>query len=58
MIHLKDAVFGTDEELRSTSGNLVFLMIERNKASKKLLEALLPKVCTSDFAHLILMITT
>lgn len=43
LIHLKDAIFSTDEETRSLSGNLVYLMIEGNKGSKKLLEALLPK---------------
>lgn len=43
LIHLKDAIFATDEEVRSVSGNLVYLMIEGNKGSKKLLEALLPK---------------
>ena len=46
LIHLKDAIFGTNEEIRSLSGNLVFLMIEGNKESKKLLEAVLPQVYT------------
>eukprot|EP00250_Pteridium_aquilinum_P018104 c23944_g1_i1 orf=785-7753(-) len=43
LIYLKDAIFATDEEARSMSGNLVYLMIEGNKGSKKLFEALLPK---------------
>lgn len=43
LIYLKDALFATDEETRSISGNLVYLMVEGNKGSKKLLEALLPK---------------
>ncbi|KAI5070204.1 hypothetical protein GOP47_0014547 [Adiantum capillus-veneris] len=43
LIYLKDAIFANDEATRSRSGNLVYLMIEGNKVSKKLLEALLPK---------------
>ncbi|KAH7421759.1 hypothetical protein KP509_13G074000 [Ceratopteris richardii] len=43
LIYLKDALFATNEETRSISGNLVYLMVEGNKGSKKLLEALLPK---------------
>lgn len=49
LIYLKDALFATDEETRSISGNLVYLMVEGNKGSKKLLEALLPKVWTQGF---------
>ncbi|KAH7284662.1 hypothetical protein KP509_34G065300 [Ceratopteris richardii] len=43
LIYLKDALFSNDEELRSISGNLIYLMVEGNKGSKKLLDALLPK---------------
>lgn len=49
LIYLKDALFAADEETRSMSGTLVYLMVEGNKGSKKLFEALLPKVWRQGF---------
>ncbi|BBN14040.1 DnaJ homolog subfamily C member 13 [Marchantia polymorpha subsp. ruderalis] len=43
LLHLKNAIFSKKQHTRELSGNLVYLMLEGNKESRKLLEALLPR---------------